>query len=162
MNTPQRPLLLIVDDDPLITDALGYALGRDFEILTSATRPQAMRLLHQLRAPPAAALVDLGLPPIPHQPDEGFALISELAAQAPDTRIVVLSGQDDEANARHARTLGAADFIVLDCSHVDMQKSSSAAHLVTDFLTTGHFDHSKKYPPVRPRPKITGSKRRHF
>ena len=116
MNTPQRPLLLIVDDDPLITDALGYALGRDFEILTSATRPQAMRLLHQLRAPPAAALVDLGLPPIPHQPDEGFALISELTAQAPDTRIVVLSGQDDEANARHARTLGAADFIGKPCN----------------------------------------------
>ncbi|HEY5761748.1 MAG TPA: sigma-54 dependent transcriptional regulator [Rhodocyclaceae bacterium] len=116
MNTPQRPLLLIVDDDPLITDALGYALGRDFEILTSATRPQAMRLLHQLRAPPAAALVDLGLPPIPHQPDEGFALISELAAQAPDTRIVVLSGQDDEAHARHARTLGAADFIGKPCN----------------------------------------------
>jgi two-component system nitrogen regulation response regulator GlnG len=120
MNTPQRPLLLIVDDDPLITDALGYALGRDFEILTSATRAQAVRLLHQLRAPPAAALVDLGLPPIPHGPDEGFALISELAAQSPGTCIVVLSGQDDEANARHARTLGAADFVGKPCNPAEL------------------------------------------
>jgi DNA-binding NtrC family response regulator len=122
MNTSQRPLLLIVDDDPLITDALAYALGRDFEVITSATRPQAMRLLGQLRAPPAAALVDLGLPPTPHRPDEGFALISELAALAPNTRIVVLSGQDDEANARHARTLGAADFVGKPCNPAELSE----------------------------------------
>ena len=57
------------------------------------------------------ALVDLGLPPTPHRPDEGFALVTELLALAPSMPIVVLSGQNDEANARHARALGAADFV---------------------------------------------------
>ena len=50
MNTLQRPLLLLVDDDPLITDALGYALGKDFEIVTSATRPQACPAHARLRS----------------------------------------------------------------------------------------------------------------
>jgi DNA-binding NtrC family response regulator len=69
----------------------------------------------QLRQAPQAALVDLGLPPIPHRPDEGFALIGDLLAVAPDMKIIVLSGQNDDDNARHARTLGAVDFIGKPC-----------------------------------------------
>ncbi|MBK8524922.1 MAG: sigma-54-dependent Fis family transcriptional regulator [Betaproteobacteria bacterium] len=119
-NTKQ--LLLIVDDDPLIADTLSIALRDAFEIITSHSRPQAIQLLRQLRQPPALALVDLGLPPLPHRPDEGFALISELIALIPGMRIVVLSGQNDDANARHARTLGAADFVGKPCHPADLRK----------------------------------------
>ena len=101
-----NPTLLIVDDDPLITDTLAYALGRDFDVLASDSRAHAVSLLRQLDQPPQLALVDLGLPPMPHRPDEGFALISELLAHSPAMKILVLSGQNDAANARHARTLG--------------------------------------------------------
>lgn len=117
-----KPLLLIVDDDPLIADTLSIALRDAYEIITSHSRPQAMQLLRQLREQPALALVDLGLPPIPHRPDEGFALVSDLLRLAPEIRIVVLSGQSDEANARHARTLGAADFIGKPCHPADLRK----------------------------------------
>ena len=106
-----RPLLLIVDDDPLISDTLAYSLASSFEVLTSPSRSHCASLLRQLRQPPDLALVDLGLPPLPHQPDEGFALIGELLALSPAMRILVLSGQDGEAHGRHARTLGAVDFI---------------------------------------------------
>ena len=72
-------------------------------------------LLRQLDNPPQLALIDLGLPPTPHRPDEGFQLISELIAYSPGIKIVVLSGQSDETNARHARTLGAIDFVAKPC-----------------------------------------------
>ncbi|MDQ5916395.1 MAG: hypothetical protein QG584_2289 [Pseudomonadota bacterium] len=121
-STQTKPLLLIVDDDPLIADTLSIALRDAFEIVTSHSRPQAMQLLRQLRQPPALALVDLGLPPLPHRPDEGFALISELITQAPTMRIVVLSGQNDDTNARHARTLGAVDFVGKPCHPMDLRK----------------------------------------
>src|SRR6185503_13009965 len=68
-------------------------------------------LLRQLEAPPPLALVDLGLPPAPHAPDEGFRLIGDLLAHSPRMRIFVLSGQNDAANARHARALGAWEFV---------------------------------------------------
>jgi DNA-binding NtrC family response regulator len=68
-------------------------------------------VLRQFEAAPALALVDLGLPPTPHRPDEGFQLIGELLAHSPAIKIVVLSGQNDEAHARHARTLGAIEFV---------------------------------------------------
>jgi two-component system nitrogen regulation response regulator GlnG len=103
--------LLIVDDDPLIADALGYFLGRDYSVSTASTRAEAIELLRGGKTAPALALIDLGLPPTPHRPDEGFALIADILAHAPGTRIVVLSGQSDELNARHARTLGATEFV---------------------------------------------------
>ena len=110
-----KPSLLIVDDDPLITDTLHFVLSRDFEVHVADSRAQAASLLRQLDQPPQLALLDLGLPPVPHRPDEGFKLIGELLAHAPEIKIVVLSGQNDDANARHARTLGAVDFIAKPC-----------------------------------------------
>ncbi len=103
--------LLLVDDDPLIGETLAYFLGRDFAIVPASNRFEALAKVRQMPRPPEIALVDLGLPPTPHRPDEGFALVTELLALAPAMAIVILSGQNDEANARHARALGAADFV---------------------------------------------------
>jgi DNA-binding NtrC family response regulator len=116
MSTPlpspkEKPALLIVDDDPLITETLAFALGAEYSVYTCDSRPHAIELLRQLDAPPPLALVDLGLPPAPHAPDEGFRLIGDLLAHSPRMKIFVLSGQNEAANARHARALGAWDFI---------------------------------------------------
>ena len=115
-NSPQpapkpRPALLVVDDDPLITETLAYALGADYEVLASDSRSHAIDLVRQLADAPPLALVDLGLPPTPHAPDEGFQLIADLLAHAPRMKILVLSGQNDASNARHARALGAWEFV---------------------------------------------------
>ena len=114
-NATSKPDLLIVDDDPLITDTLNFVLSRDFTVYVADSRTRVKGLLRQLDKPPQLALIDLGLPPSPHRPDEGFRLISELIAYSPGIKIVVLSGQSDEANARHARTLGAIEFVAKPC-----------------------------------------------
>ncbi len=121
-NLPEKPLLLIVDDDPLISDTLSFSMSPAFEVITSHSRPHCTQLLRQLRRIPELALIDLGLPPLPHRPDEGLALISELLIISPAIRIVVLSGQSDEGNARHARTLGAADFVAKPCNPAELHK----------------------------------------
>ncbi len=122
MAESQKPTLLIVDDDPLITDTLSYALSKDFEVMTSDSRRHTISLLRQLDNAPQLALVDLGLPPVPHRPDEGFALIADLLAHSPAMKILVLSGQNDAANARHARTLGAAEFVAKPCDAENLKK----------------------------------------
>ncbi len=111
----EKPRLILVDDDPLITDTLHFILGDDFDVSVAESRSQAKSLLRQLEHPPQIALVDLGLPPNPHRPDEGFKLVSELLAHSPSIKIFVLSGQNNDANARHALALGAADFIGKPC-----------------------------------------------
>ena len=114
MNAPRDsilPRLLLVDDDQLIVDTLSIVLGRDFDIVSAGTRIDAIDRVRALSEPPPLALIDLGLPPAQHEPDEGYQLISALLAHAPATKIVVLSGQSEEAAGRHARALGATEFV---------------------------------------------------
>lgn len=116
------PILMIIDDDPLIRGGLAVALGNDFNVYQAESRAAAIDLLRKLPAPPQLALVDLGLAPTPHRPDEGFHLIAELLAHSPKISIFVLSGQNDQSNARHARALGAIDFIAKPCSPEKIKK----------------------------------------
>ncbi len=104
-----------MDDDPLIRDSLRLVLADEFDILLAQDREHAIRLVRDLPAPPQLALVDLGLPPTPHRPQEGFRLITELLAHSPQIKIITLSGQNEESNARHARALGAIEFVAKPC-----------------------------------------------
>ena len=109
-----KPRVLLVDDDPLIGETLSFALAREFDVALAEDRSSAVALLRAgLR--PDAALIDLGLPPVANLPNEGFKLIGDLLAHAPQVRIVVLTGQNEESNARRARALGAADFVPKPC-----------------------------------------------
>ncbi len=126
-GTEARPGLLIVDDDPLIGDTLRFALGASFEVHVCESRRHAVELLRQLGEPPQLALVDLGLPPTPHAPDEGFQLIGDLLAHSPGMRIFVLSGQSDAVHARHARALGAAEFIAKPCDPATLTRTLERA-----------------------------------
>ncbi|HYA20880.1 MAG TPA: sigma-54 dependent transcriptional regulator [Burkholderiales bacterium] len=132
VDTQAKPELLIVDDDPLITDTLNFVLSKDYTVYTADSRNQVKSLLRQLDKPPQLALIDLGLPPTPHRPDEGFHLISELLAYSPGIKIVVLSGQNDEANARHARALGAIEFIPKPCEPEKLKSLLAKALQIRD------------------------------
>jgi DNA-binding NtrC family response regulator len=111
----EKPLLLFVDDDPIIVDALSIVLEKDFDLITAESRKQVKSLLQDLSVKPSLALVDLGLPPKPHSPEEGFKLIEELMSLNDSFKILVLSGQNEDINIHHALTLGAVDFIPKPC-----------------------------------------------
>lgn len=110
-----RPSLLLVDDDDLIVESLQFALADEFDVITADTRGRAREILQNLPAVPQVALIDLGLPPTPHTPEEGFALLGELFAFDHAMKILVLSGQDEPGNIQHALTLGAVDFVPKPC-----------------------------------------------
>ena len=110
----KKPRLLLVDDDALITESLEYALAGDYEVTCAADRTAAVAVLRGGLAPDLA-LIDLGLPPVAHLPNEGFKLIADLLAHAPEARILVLTGQNEESNARRARALGAVDLVPKPC-----------------------------------------------
>src|SRR3982751_3280282 len=114
MSTASAPRLLLVDDDPLINESLAFALASDYEVSRAGHRASAA---DQLRAglKPDLALIDLGLPPVARLPNEGFKLIGDLLAHAPEVRILVLTGQNEDSNARRARALGAVDLVPKPC-----------------------------------------------
>jgi DNA-binding NtrC family response regulator len=126
------PRLIIVDDDPLIREGLAVAFADHFKVFQAESRTAAINLLRKLPDPPQLALIDLGLPPVPHRPEEGFQLIAELLAHSPNIKIFILSGQDDKSNARHARSLGAIDFIAKPCAPEKIKKYLDDALKVQD------------------------------
>ncbi len=132
LTKDSKPSLLVVDDDPLITDTLSFVLQKDFAVHVAESRSGVKDLLARLDAAPKLALVDLGLPPTPHRPDEGFKLISELLGLSPGMKILVLSGQNDESNARHARALGAIEFIPKPCEPEQLKSLLFNALMVQD------------------------------
>ena len=105
--TETRKPLLIVEDDPALQTQMRWAFDQ-YETVVASDRESALAQLR--RYEPAVVTMDLGLPPAPDDPSEGFALLQELHALAPNTKVIVLTGQNDHANALKAISLGAHDF----------------------------------------------------
>ena len=117
-----KPALLIVDDDPLIGESLAFMLSDDFDVRVRETRTEAMALLKSGEFHPQLALIDLGLPPLPHLPTEGFKLLGDLLSWSQSIRILVLSGQNEDSNARRARALGAIELVPKPCDPERLRK----------------------------------------
>ena len=102
-----RRHLLIVEDDPALQKQMCWAFDQ-YETIVAGDRESAVASVR--RHEPAVVTMDLGLPPRPDDPTEGLQLLEEVHALAPDTKVIVLTGQNDRANALKAIALGAYDF----------------------------------------------------
>lgn len=105
-NEKARPLL-IVEDDPALQKQLRWSFDQ-YETLTASDRESALAQIH--RHTPAVVTMDLGLPPDADSVSEGFRLLEQILSVAPETKVIVLTGQNDRANALRAIGLGAYDF----------------------------------------------------
>ena len=101
------PKLLIVEDDPGLQAQLKWAY-EDFEVIVAGDRASAIAALRSEE--PAVVTLDLGLPPDPDGTSEGFAVLDEIMALKPDTKVVVASGHGARESAQTAIAKGAYDF----------------------------------------------------
>jgi two-component system, NtrC family, response regulator len=99
--------LLIVEDDPGLQRQLRWALER-YETVVAGAREPALAQARRHRPP--VVLMDLGLPPDADGVSEGLALLAELLAEEPDCKVIVLTGNQERANALKAVGMGAYDF----------------------------------------------------
>ena len=99
--------LLIVEDDPGLQSQLKWSF-ENFEVAVAEDREGA--IAHLRRLEPPVVTLDLGLPPDPGGVTQGFALLEEILALAPDTKVIVVTGHNDRTNAMRAIAMGAYDF----------------------------------------------------
>ncbi|WP_068075894.1 PEP-CTERM-box response regulator transcription factor [Novosphingobium lentum] len=105
---PDRmPRLLIVEDDPGLQAQLKWVY-EDFEVHIAGDRASALALLRS--EAPEVVTLDLGLPPDPDGTSEGFAVLDEIMALKPDTKVIVASGHGARESAQRAIAQGAYDF----------------------------------------------------
>jgi two-component system NtrC family response regulator len=107
MMSVSKPKLLVVEDDPGLQAQLKWAYP-DFEVIVVGDRASAIAAL-RAEEPPVVTL-DLGLPPDPDGTSEGFAVLDEIMALKPDTKVIVASGHGARESALQAIARGAYDF----------------------------------------------------
>ena len=99
--------LLIVEDDPGLQKQLKWSFS-DYKIKIVSTRENAISEVQKL-GPPVVTL-DLGLPPDPTNAEEGLATLEEILSISPNTKVIVVTGNDEKENALKAVALGAYDY----------------------------------------------------
>jgi two-component system response regulator RegA len=104
-HDPDRPSLLLVDDDEAFRQVLGRALERrGFAVSTAADAAQALRIAAEQA--PEFAVVDLKMPGA-----SGLELIEKLIELDAETRVVMLTGYASIATAVEAIKLGAVHYL---------------------------------------------------
>ncbi|MEQ1498032.1 MAG: PEP-CTERM-box response regulator transcription factor [Novosphingobium sp.] len=106
MSDP-KPKLLIVEDDPGLQAQLKWAWP-DFEVIQATDQAEAIAALRSEE--PDVVTLDLGLPPDPDGTTVGFAVLDEIMALKPDTKVIVASGHGARESALNAIAKGAYDF----------------------------------------------------
>ncbi|MDC8832609.1 PEP-CTERM-box response regulator transcription factor [Alteromonas gilva] len=99
--------ILVVDDDLGIQKQLKWSLT-DYNIVFADDRTSAVAQLRRFE--PKVVTLDLGLPPDPANASEGLKTLEEILALAPNTKVIVVTGNNDKQNALKAIDIGAYDF----------------------------------------------------
>ncbi len=99
--------LLIVEDDTGLQKQLKWCFS-EYDVFVAGDRESALAQLHEHHAP--VIILDLGLPPDPANATEGLAALEQILAIAADSKIIIVTGNDDQENALKSIHLGAYDF----------------------------------------------------
>jgi CheY-like chemotaxis protein len=113
---PDRPLILVVDDDPTALQLVQDYLSQDrYQVIGTTSPTQALELARKLR--PAAVITDIMMPDI-----SGWEVLRELKSDAEisDIPVIILSIIDQKTVGFY---LGAADYLVKPINRDDLQKS---------------------------------------
>jgi two-component system response regulator RegA len=105
MSAPEKPTLLLVDDDEVFRGRMARALReRGYDVRTAGSFDEARAMAAE--DSPEFALVDLRMPG-----RSGLELVRELRALDATTRVVVLTGYGSIATAVEAMRLGAVHYL---------------------------------------------------
>lgn len=100
--------ILIVEDDSDIQTQIKWGLSKEYEVLQAVNRPSAIKLFNK-NLPPIVTL-DLGLPPNENDATEGLTCLREIINKAPQTKVIMVTGNNERENALKAIELGAYDY----------------------------------------------------
>ncbi|RJQ83368.1 DNA-binding response regulator [Pseudonocardiaceae bacterium YIM PH 21723] len=118
--------VMVVDDHPMWRDGVARDLSeRGFEVVaTAADAESAVRIAKTVR--PAVVLMDLNL-----GTTSGVTAIASMAAELPETRILVLSASGEHSDVLEAVKAGASGYLV---------KSASVDELIAAVSSTASGD----------------------
>ena len=100
--------ILLVDDEENLLKQMRWALDSDYDVLTASNENDAITTFESERPP--VVTVDLSLNRENPSDLGGLRLVEKFLTQEPATRVIVITGNDDDTNALRAVRLGAFDY----------------------------------------------------
>ncbi len=101
----ERPRVLLVDDEPLLTRSLARLLQREAEVAVVHRGQDALQHLAQHKNVDLV-LLDLRLPDM-----SGTEVLQTIRRTAPNLPVVICSGRVTDAESKRLKSLGAVDFL---------------------------------------------------
>ncbi|HWT01565.1 MAG TPA: HD domain-containing phosphohydrolase [Pyrinomonadaceae bacterium] len=120
----ERASLLIVDDEPEVRNVLGDFLGASYVCATAESAEAALALLK-------AGRFDLIITDIGMSGMSGLEMFPRVREHAPETIIIVVSGEQAIESAVEAMRAGAFDYLTkpFDLKHVELAVGRALDHL---------------------------------
>jgi two-component system NtrC family response regulator len=100
--------ILVVENDSDIQNQIKWGLSKRYTVLQALNRVEALQLFSKKR--PRVVTLDLGLPPDENNASEGLACLSEILSISPETKVIIITGNNDRKNALQAIKMGAYDY----------------------------------------------------
>lgn len=101
----RRAQVLIVDDDVGVRDLLAeFVATKGYEASTASDGAAALKMI--LARPPDVVLLDIKMPTL-----EGVPALKSIRAVAPHTKVIMVSGISDVAEAKLTLAYGAFDYV---------------------------------------------------
>ena len=106
--------ILLVDDEPIITTAIGNALKeKGYKVTTSDNGERAIELLNE-------SSFDLVITDLVMTPMDGIAVLKKSKEINPEMMVMILTGFGDMTSAIDALRLGADDYMLKPCELEEM------------------------------------------
>lgn len=103
-----KPKILMVDDEEAILKQMRWALESEYQVFTASNEHDALTQFTSEQ--PAVVTVDLSLNSETPGDLGGLRLVEQFLTKDPATRVIVITGNDDDTNALNAVRLGAFDY----------------------------------------------------
>ena len=103
-----KPKILLVDDEETLVKQMRWAFEADYDVLAATNEGEAISLFERYK--PSVVTVDLSLNPKNPADLGGMRLLEQMLSHSPMTRVVMITGSEDETNAMKAIRLGALDY----------------------------------------------------
>jgi FixJ family two-component response regulator len=121
VSAPQEPTIFVIDDDPLMLDALSTLL-RSIGLRVETFASAAEFLQHKLPPVPSCLVLDIRLPRL-----SGFDVQAELSRLGIRMPIVFITGHGDVPMSVKAMKAGAVDFLTKPFRDQELLDAVSAA-----------------------------------
>jgi DNA-binding NtrC family response regulator len=135
-DVADRPLVLVVDDDADVRDALVEILQLDYDVVSAGGGIEAVTVLRQRRV--VAIVLDVLMPEM-----DGLTTLRRARQIDPTVPIVMVTALDTARSARDALKLGAVDYITkpFTCDELRAAVRSASAERIAHAVSADPVIH---------------------